>query len=513
MHDPHGGIGEREDPAKHAHLGLGLATRVQLHARQFLARRAALGLTRRDVEMKSDPMRRKTMAVSAGIAFALVLCVGAFFWGLFKPAGSIKDSTIIADQDSDALYVRVGGTLYPVLNLTSARLIAGQADNPTRARRSDINEWPKGQLSGIAGAPTDLTATTPPTSSWLVCDTVAKTYGQGAPEPVTVTVIDGRPDVNEAAHRKVLGTDDAVLLKYGDDVWLIRDGRRSKVDPTLRPVLLALGLPEAAMAAARPMSQGLFNAIPVGPALTVPVIPGAGGPAGFANAPGPVGTVVSTPQVGGETTYSVVLQTGMELIPPVVARILENSGQAGSSVLTVAGPKLSALPMVNTLDVSVYPDHQLNFVDTQSNPSTCWWWQRGHGEPRATTKVVSGASVPIADDQVSKIVPLVKADKSGREADGVYFGPDYANYVASTGNDAASSTVETFWWIAETGNRFGVDRDQGTINALGIGTPTVSAPWAVLRLLAPSPELSKSDALVRHDSLPIDLNPGELPRS
>ena len=55
------------------------------------------------------------------------------------------------------------------------------------------------------------------------------------------------------------------------------------------------------------MSRALFDAIPVGPQLSVPTIPAAGSLARFAGAPGPVGTVVSTPQVGGQTAYSVVL--------------------------------------------------------------------------------------------------------------------------------------------------------------------------------------------------------------
>lgn len=87
-------------------------------------------------------------------------------------------------------------------------------------------------------------------------------------------------------------------------------GRRSRVDPSQRPVLLALGVSGAALSAARPMSQALFDAIPVGAALTVPAIPAPVHAAGFADA-GPVGTVVSTPQVGGQTQYSVVLGGGM----------------------------------------------------------------------------------------------------------------------------------------------------------------------------------------------------------
>jgi hypothetical protein len=108
----------------------------------------------------------------------------------------------------------------------------------------------------------------------------------------------------------VLDKRDAVLLRSGDDVWLVRDGRRSRVDPSQRPVLLALGVPGEAITTARPMSRALFDAIPVGAALTVPTIARAGEPARFADAPGPVGTVVSTPQVGGAPTYRWFCSTG-----------------------------------------------------------------------------------------------------------------------------------------------------------------------------------------------------------
>jgi hypothetical protein len=92
----------------------------------------------------------------------------------------------------------------------------------------------------------------------------------------------------------------------------------------------------------------------------------------------------------------------------------------------------------------------------------------------------------------------------------VFFGPDYSNYVISTGNDPAAATAEALWWVSESGVRFGVDRDQETLRALGFATPPRPAPWAVLRLLADGPMLSRADALVRHDTLPVDLNVGKL---
>ena len=155
--------------------------------------------------MQAEPGRRQSMALLAGTTFTAVLCLGALFWSLVRPAGSAGEAKILADQESGALYVRVGDRLYPALNLASARLIVGQAANPVRVRRSEIEAHPRGPLVGIAGAPATLSPTSPGRSSWLVCDEITKAFGMGAPEPVTVTVIDGEPDIGP--RRQVLDAD------------------------------------------------------------------------------------------------------------------------------------------------------------------------------------------------------------------------------------------------------------------------------------------------------------------
>jgi type VII secretion protein EccB len=488
--------------------GLGYATRVQVSAHQFMARRAALGMTRRQVRMESEPGRREWMAMLAGMSLVTVICLGALLWSFIRPAGSVGSSRIVADQETGALYVRVNDTLYPALNLASARLIAGDASNPVRVRRGEIESRPRGAMAGIAGAPNTMVATTPQVSSWLVCDSVTKAFGAGAPEPVTVTVIDGQPDLSD--RRRVLDSSDGVLLRYSDEVWLIRDGHRSLVDADQRPVLLALGVGGDDLASARPMSRALFDAIPVASPLVVPTIPGIGGQAQFAGAPGPVGTVVSTPQVGGNTAYSVVLAQGMQTVSPIVAQILQNAGTGATQTVTVAGSVLAALPSVNLIDTSAYPDEPLKVVDTQSNPGTCWWWRRDGGEDRAQTSIVSGPTIPIPAAHADDAVKLVKADKGGRQADQVYFGRDYANYLVSTGNSATSQTREALWWVSDSGVRFGVARQEDTLRSLGLGSPPSPSPWAAVRLLVPGPMLSTADALVRHDTLPVDFYPGEL---
>lgn len=61
------------------------------------------------------------------------------------------------------------------------------------------------------------------------------------------------------------------------------------------------------------------------------------------------------------------------------------------------------------------------------------------------------------------------------------------------------------------GVRFGVAREEDTLRALGFKAYTPSpAPWWALRLLVAGPALSRADALVRHNTLPVDANPGGL---
>jgi len=459
--------------------------------------------------MEIEPQRRQILSVVASISAALVICLGALLWSFISPAGQINDSPIVADRDSGALYVRVGERLYPALNLASARLITGRPDNPHQVRSSQITSLPHGPLVGIPGAPNEFAPKSPTTSSWLVCDTVATSTGVGSPQGVTVTVIDGTPDLSN--HRRVLNGSDAVVLSYGGDTWVIRQGRRSKIDATNRSVLLPLGLTPEQVSQARPMSHALYDALPVGPELVVPDVPNAGTPATFAGAPGPVGTILVTPQISGPQQYSLVLADGVETLPPLVAQIMQNAGNAGNTrPVTVEPSALAKMPVVNRLDLSAYPDTPLEVVDIRDNPATCWWWERTAGETRARVQVVTGPTIPVAPHDATKVVNLVKSDTTGREADQVYFGPNFANFVAVTGNNPAAQTTESLWWLTEAGARFGVDDSKEARDALGLASTPSLAPWVALRLLPQGPTLSRADALVEHDTLPMDMTPAEL---
>lgn len=497
------------DEQRGAGYGLGLSTRTQMTGYQFLARRTAMALTRWQVRMEVEPGRRQALALVASVSAALAVCLGALMWSFISPSGQLNESPIIADRDSGALYVRVGDTIYPALNLASARLIAGRPENPHKVRSAQIAEQPHGALVGIPGAPSQILPTHPSTSSWLICDTIGNVQGVGVQSPVTVTVIDGTPDLS--SRRRVLDGPDAVVLRYGDDSWVIRQGRRSRIDAADRAVLLPLGLTPEQVDHARPMSQALFDALPVGPELVIPQVPEAGHPPAFPGAPGPVGTVFTTPQLAGPQQYSVVLMNGVQTVSPVVARILQNAGAtAGGAPAVVGPPELAKMPVVTGMDLSAYPDGPLKLVNIKENPATCWWWERSEGDSRARIQVVSGPTIPVPEAQMGRVVSLVKTGGNNMpEADRVYFGPNYGNFVAVTGNDPDASTRESLWWLSASGVRFGIPGDDER-KALGLVGEPALAPAVALRLLAHGPTLSRQDALVRHDTLPTDMKPGEL---
>jgi type VII secretion protein EccB len=205
------------------------------------------------------------------------------------------------------------------------------------------------------------------------------------------------------------------------------------------------------------------------------------------------------------------LADGVQTLPPLVAQIMQNAGGPGNTKpVTVEPSALAKMPVVNRLDMSSYPDNPLEVVDIRENPSTCWWWERTAGETRARVQVVNGPNIPVATHDVNKVVTLVKADTTGREADQVFFGPNYANFVAVTGNNPAAQTTESLWWLTEAGARFGVDDTKEARDALGLQLAPSPAPWVALRLLPQGPTLSRADALVEHDTLPMDMTPSEL---
>ncbi|MFC9435298.1 type VII secretion protein EccB [Nocardia sp. NPDC057030] len=504
-------------------------TKHQVSGWRFLLRRMEHALVRRDASMMDDPQRGRATALSIGIALACVLVAGAAALGFFKPAKQVADAKIIAEADSGALFVHLGDRLYPALNLTSARLVAGEAANPVSVSREELAKYPRGPMVGIPGAPGSIADSRDRNSSWTVCD-VAK-VGAAAPvspttglptvtlSPVQTTAIGGPLTMDNDAIRG-LAPGEARLMRDSTTTWLIygdveKGVVRAAIDLRDSPVTLALGIDPTATVLA--VSKGLIDAIPEVPPLRVPGVPGSGMAVTLSSGPiVAVGSVLSVATPDRGAAYYLVSQSGVVRISSVLAAMLRNADSHGSITNLVVGPDMIAanLRPGSWPGTQTFPNSPVRLIDPNRSGVTCYHWSRGGSDPNAATELLVGRQLPLTPTEQQRTVGLVTAPLSrGTTADAAYLPRNTGRLVQVTGADPASPLRESLYWISDSGVRYGIAverNDSGanrtsdpTLTALGLGSP-VSAPWSVVSLFAVGPTLSRRDAQIVHDGIPTD---------
>ncbi|ETW25973.1 type VII secretion protein EccB [Mycobacterium gastri] len=488
----------------------GFVTRHQVTGWRFVMRRIASGIALHDTRMLVDPLRTQSRAVLMGALVLITGLVGCFVFSLIRPNGQAGTSPVLADRSTAALYVRVGDAVHPVLNLTSARLIAGKPVNPTTVKSSELDRFPRGNLIGIPGAPERMVQNTTRDANWTVCDSVSGQGGRSA-RSTAVTVIAGRPD-SDGARAAALGSAQAVLVDNGTGSWLLWDGKRSQLDLSDHAVTSALGLGTDALAP-RPIALGLFNAIPEAAPLTAPIIPNAGSQPAFA-VPAPIGAVVEALTLNGtanaETSqYYAVLPDGLQPISPVLAALLRNTNSYGlQQPPRLGADEVAKLPVSRMLDITRYPAQSLSLVDIARSPVTCAYWSKPAGAATSSLSLLTGAVLPVAD--AVHTVDLVGG--GGTTATQVALPPGTGYFTQSVGGGATAPATGSLFWVSDTGVRYGIDTEgeggRKTVEALGLQTPPLTIPWSVLSLFASGPTLSRADALLAHDALPPDTKPG-----
>lgn len=466
-------------------------TRHQVSGWRFVMRRIASGVALHDTRMLVDPLRTQSRAVLMGALLLLTGLLGCFVFSFIRPSAAAGNNPVLADRDTAALYVRVNDELHPVLNLTSARLAAGKPVNPVMVKSTELNKFPRGVLVGIPGAPERMVQGPDRDADWTVCD------GAGSGEAGAVSVIAG-PLAAGGARAAALAADDAVLVDNGAGTWLLWNGRRSLVDPHDRAVTSALGFGESAVP--RPISPGLFNAVPEGLPLRAPVIPGAGGPPQFAlPVPAPVGAVVAAYGADGAALYYAVLSDGLQPISPVLATVLRNTQSYGlQQPPRLGADDVTRLPVSHMLDTGVFPDRSLTLVDAAGSPLTCVHWTRSVGAGTSSLQLMSGSALPVPEGR--QAVQLVAGSAAAR----AYLEPGIGYLVRTVGQEPAAPPAGALFWISDTGVRYGIDGGTDpdgiakTIAALGLSTPAIDVPWSVLTLFSPGPALSGADALTAY---------------
>jgi type VII secretion protein EccB len=450
-------------------------TWLQVSGHRFLVRRIERALLRRDVGAVDEPLRAHPASLALGCVLASVMVAGCAMVALLRPQAALDRAQIVMGRDSGALYVRVGDTWHPVLNLASARLVAATDTNPQPVPESALGRTKRGPLLGIPGAPQLLgRPLSGDETAWTICDTDGN-----AATTIVVGRTEGSPFRRLAPERAIL-----VAPGPGPPAYLLYNGRRAVVDLADAAVVRALRLEDRAP---HVVSQALLNAVPEAPAITAPRIRGAGG--AVAGLPGfPVGSVLRITRGDGDEYY-VVLTAGVQRIGQVAADLLRlRDSQGTASVITVAPDVIRAAPVVNTLPVSTFPDRAP--APSEDGDSTyCVSW--APAQSGVAFLVGSGLPVPAGQAPVS----LAQADGAGPALDAVYLPPGRSAYVRANGR------IGTRYLVTDTGVRFAIHDDEA---AHDLGLPAVALPaaWPMLVALPSGPELSRANASVARDTVP-----------
>ncbi|WP_405498983.1 type VII secretion protein EccB [Nocardia sp. NBC_00511] len=507
-------------------------TKHQISGWRFLFRRIEHALIRRDASMLDDPHRGRSTALSIGVALACVVIAGSAALAFFKPAKQVGESHVVADKDTGALFVHINGRLFPALNLTSARLIAGAPEDPIGVSRDELSKYPRGPLVGIPGAPGSIVNSGGQDSFWSVCDSTrtgaAAPVDQNTGLPSTIyspvsTFAIGSPLTVDGDTTRPLVAGEARLLRESSTTWLIYSDHdrgivRAAIDLSDTAVTMALGID--ATAQVMPASKGLLGAIPEVPPIRVPDVPGAGQTVTLASGLiVSVGSILTVSTLDHGAAYYLVSQSGVVQVGPVLAAMVRNANAHGAVSTTTVGPDIISanLRPGDWPGTASYPVATVRILDAQRFNVTCYRWSRGGSDSSAATGLLVGRQLPLDGDEQNSTVPLVTSTGShGSTADAVYLPRNTGRFVRVTGADPASPLREALFWISDSGVRYGIEANLGnasadpTLTALGLRDP-IPAPWNIVSLFAVGPTLSQKDAFVQHDGIATDKAASTLP--
>ncbi len=417
-----------------------------------------------------EPVRYGRTLVG-GMVLALLIVAGAAVSGFIKPSvpEDWNDGGLVVGKDSGSRFVAVEGTLYPVINTTSARLLLASDGEEMKVNfvpEDLIAEAPTEATIGIQGAPDALPA---PGSlvqtGWTACTDstggVAVSVGES---PVSTPV-----------------ADEALRVVDRQGSWVVTGNQRYQLPDAARPqaaVLRALGLDDQPERGVTGVWLDLF---PVGDPLVPFSVPGAGASVDGTGVPGL--TRVGTPLRVDGRPYT--LGQGGTLIPltPFAAAVYTSSGR---------GADLARLD----IDVANSDVAGLNLDDARAPYSESW--PEELVEDYATPDVecarldTEQGELPVVSlSSPTDSAPAVEPALFSREIE-----PGGGALVqASPGGVLGAGTV---FLVDSTGTRYAVGTPEdagstrGSLGYAAVEPPSVPLPWT--KIFRDGPALTRSAA-------------------
>jgi type VII secretion protein EccB len=285
----------------------------QLHSYQYSLQRVVAALVTHDPDPHRSPLRRAGTTALVSLIIAALAVGGAAVYGLLTGHSTVQvrdESVVFLEKGSGARYVYLASDarLHPVLNYTSGLLITNaQAPRVVSTSRERLATVALGDPLGIPDAPDSLPVKKDlRTGDWSVCTAPTEADPKSTllvGEPVTGGIVAAAP----GAGRAVLVSDPT------GRIFLVHGNRRFAIPPARATASLrALGWN------ARqpwPVAAAFVNAVPLGPDLAPPAIPGFGDRSGIDGYR--VGQLLTDGQ-----QWSVALADGAAAVTEVQARLL-----------------------------------------------------------------------------------------------------------------------------------------------------------------------------------------------
>lgn len=301
--------------------------REQLQAYRFTTHRIVMAMLSGEPESSMTPMRRLGLGAFASFMIATLVFAGVGVYGLLRPGGKDswkKDGTFVIERGSGARYIYQDKKLHPVLNYASARLIVG-AKSAQDVSSQSLRGASRGAPVGIQGAPDSL----PDADSllglpWIVCSSprFASSTAALATELMVGRAVPGGRGLGDKALIVTEGTKDGTM-------YLLWKNHRYRVRDTT--ALAALGLTGASRSV---VGTAMLGAVPQGPDLAVPNLPGKGDPGG--NIGGVKRSIGDVFRSGD--AYYVLTRGGLAIIHEVMAKLLLGGAEPSQvSASDVAG--------------------------------------------------------------------------------------------------------------------------------------------------------------------------------
>lgn len=424
-------------------------------AQSFSRRRLLTAFTSGAVGTTELEPAKPLRAVVAGMALTALVVLGSVFYGLVSPGlpTGWDNNRLVLAKDTGARYVSSKGTLYPVVNTASARLLIPSSDfRVVTTTSGKLASAPVGTSVGILGAPDQLPA-------------VAHLVGTGW---TACLADDGSPAVTVSATPAATADDGAAVVRTGAGTFVVTGRTRYRVAGD-RPdaVLRALGLGDAVVHTVDDRWINLFEA---GDDLGALVVTDAGTPVRGTSLT--VGQAVHATGSPDNERYLVRADGTLAALSPLAYQLyLLGTGAGHAGPTDVGAAELAGLANAHApAGGASWPTHVLTATDAAR--SVCALARRDGQE--SVTTLATAAKKPAAGRTVTV--------DTGAGA-----------LVLAVGE--GTQTLGTLYLVDATGTAFPVVGDSETLARLGYTThdvATIGSGW--ISLLAVGPALSTSSA-------------------